>query len=173
MVQIYKLRGTNAGGIYFNRPDGKLGQTAVSQILVPGLAVGEKLLVHAETTVSLRAEAGIYVGWLHNTFTGSQLYLAREYQNHWCCPAADGNWIEVSEAGGQDISPGSATSDMQPYLHHQRTGMHEITADQEGDWWVVFDVWASCSYATGNSVAKNEYLLPISQQTGMSIMRMD
>lgn len=168
MTTLYKKDGTSVGGIYFNKTDGTLGQTVVSQINIPGLVVGEKLIISAETTVSLLQNLAVpYYGWAYNTYTASELFLCRHPQSNWY----DNTGIAITGQSGEDINPGGPSDNMQPYHQHTKTGMHEIVAGQEGDWTVAFVVWASCYNATGNSVAKNEYLWVVPQQTGLSVMR--
>lgn len=168
MTTLYKISGVGPGGIYFNKADGTLGATTVCQLLIPGLVVGEKLMIKADTTVSLNPDPSIpYVGWTHNTFTASQLFMARASQSTFY----DWSGFAVTPQNGQDIDPGSATDNMEPYYHHNQTGLHEIVAGEEGNWYAVFVAWASCSFATGNSIAKNEYLWVVPQQTMLSVLR--
>lgn len=171
MTSLYKVKGSLIGGVYFNKPDGTLGETVVQQVKLPALALGEKLIVNGQTTVScLRNNDVLYPGFDGNLFTASQLYLSPAAQGWWL---TKGSLIILSEATGQDMHNGIKNPGvpMQPYYNHDQTGMHEIVAGQTGDMWAVLCVWCSSTWATGNSVFKNEYLWAIPQQTSLSVMR--
>ena len=171
MSTLYKVDGTNAGGIYFNKPDGTLGATTVSRIPLTGIAAGEKIIVNGTTTVSCLANSSEpYNGFHYNSFSASQLLLTRSVQSHWFDWT---NAVPIGQQHGWDLHDGSQPDYgvMDPYINHDETAMHEFTAAQQGDWWLNFVVWASSSYATGDSVAKNEYLWIIPQQTSLQVMR--
>lgn len=171
MSTLYKVDSTNAGGIYFNKPDGTLGATTVSSVLLTGVTAGEKIIVNAATTVSCLANPSVpYYGFHYNSFSASQLLLTRNSQGHWF------NWtnaVPICQQHGWDLHDGSQANYgvMDPYLNHDQTAMHEFTTAEQGDWWLNFVVWASSSQATGDSVAKNQYLWIIPQQTSLQAMR--
>ncbi|MCB8820067.1 hypothetical protein [Microvirga rosea] len=171
MTTLYKVDGTGAGGIYFNKPDGTLGATTVSSIQLSGVTAGEKIIVNGATTVSCLANSSVpYYGFHFNSFSASQLLLTRTPQGHWFDWA---NSVPISPQSGWDLHDGSQTNYgvMDPYLNHDQTAMHEFTSTQQGDWYLNFVVWASSANATGDSVAKNEYLWIVPQQTSLQAMR--
>lgn len=166
----YIKNGADVGGIYFNKPDASLGQTVVSQIKLPAIKAGESIIVNGATTVSCLANAAVlYPGFNENTFTASAVYLCRNQQGWWYTP---GDCIyDLTLQHGEDIHNAVKYTPMQPYLNHDQTGMRKFDGNDTGDWWVAFVVWCSSSAATGDSVAKNEYLWCIPQQTRLQIMR--
>lgn len=169
MAELYKVSGALPFGIYFNKPDGSLAQTVIQQVKIPGLQVGEKLIINAQTTVScLRLDPVAYPGFDYPAFTASCLYISPYSQGTWL----DGSASAIGPQSGQDIHNGKTSPPMDPYCDHDQATMYEIAPGQEGDQWIVFSAWCSSYNATGNSIEKNEYLLVIPQQTQLHVMRL-
>lgn len=164
---IRKLGADCGGGIYFNKQDGSLGATTVSQVLLRDVKPGDCIIANGTTTVSCLADMSVpYYGFNDNCFTASGLFLSRRAQGMWF---SFDYTIELSRNHGQDIHPGQVGDRMSPYYNHDETGMHQFEEGQAGDWLVVFAAWCSSSSATGDSVAKNQYLRIIDQQTLLQV----
>lgn len=164
MFDIVRIEGTKIRGVYFNKPDGTLGATTVSQIHLSDMQNGHGIIVNGATTVSCLRNISIpYYGFTKsNVFSASALYLSRSEQPHYF---DFNNTICISKQHGQDIQCIEPNGLIQPYYNHDQTAFFKFTEEYTGDWWVCFVVWCSSAAATGNSFIKNEYLYLIPQQT--------